>query len=125
MVQQNFSLLARHDGSIQMQNQKYRIRYEASIANGFRLRGAIECNTDFRLRNSACSTVNISMKLLRVERKICSQAGRKARSWTFAIVARRVEYSGKITRSIPGRPTFMPTTMSAILRALSSTCAGA
>jgi hypothetical protein len=35
MLQQNFSLFARHDGSIQMQNQKYRIRYEASIANGF------------------------------------------------------------------------------------------
>ena len=34
-----------------------------------------------------------------------------------------VEYSGKITRSIPGRPVFMPTTMSAILRALSRTSA--
>ncbi|MNU08550.1 hypothetical protein D3C72_2546430 [compost metagenome] len=34
-----------------------------------------------------------------------------------------VEYSGKITRSMPGRPDFMPTTMSAILRALSSTSA--
>ena len=34
-----------------------------------------------------------------------------------------VEYSGKITRSMPGRPVFMPTTMSAILRALSSTSA--
>ena len=34
-----------------------------------------------------------------------------------------VLYSGKITRSIPGRPTFMPSSMSAILRALSSTSA--
>ncbi len=34
-----------------------------------------------------------------------------------------VLYSGKITRSMPGRPTFIPTIMSAILRALSSTSA--
>ena len=34
-----------------------------------------------------------------------------------------VLYSGKITRSMPGRPAFMPTSMSAILRALSSTSA--
>jgi hypothetical protein len=34
-----------------------------------------------------------------------------------------VEYSGKITRSMPGRPFFMPTSISPILRALSSTSA--
>ena len=34
-----------------------------------------------------------------------------------------VEYSGKITRSMPGRPRFMPVSMAAMLRALSSTSA--
>jgi len=34
-----------------------------------------------------------------------------------------VEYSGKITRSMPGSPVFMPTIMSAIFLALSSTSA--
>lgn len=34
-----------------------------------------------------------------------------------------VEYSGNTTRSMPGRPRFMPTSISAILRALSSTSA--
>ena len=32
-----------------------------------------------------------------------------------------VEYSGNTTRSMPGSPDFIPTTMSAILRALSRT----
>src|ERR1700709_2724241 len=34
-----------------------------------------------------------------------------------------VEYSGKITRSMPGSPTFMPTTISAIFLALAITSA--
>ena len=34
-----------------------------------------------------------------------------------------VLYSGKITRSMPGRPSFMPSIIFAILRALSSTSA--
>ncbi|KAG1558641.1 hypothetical protein G6F48_013844 [Rhizopus delemar] len=34
-----------------------------------------------------------------------------------------VEYSGKITRSMPGRPSFMPSTILAMLRAFSSTSA--
>ena len=34
--------------------------------------------------------------------------------WSYMIPC--VEYSGKMTRSIPGRPRFMPTTMSAICR---------
>ncbi len=34
-----------------------------------------------------------------------------------------VEYSGKTTRSMPGSPVFIPMSMSAILRALSSTSA--
>ena len=34
-----------------------------------------------------------------------------------------VEYSGKITRSIPGKPSFMPTIMSAIFLAFSRTSA--
>lgn len=34
-----------------------------------------------------------------------------------------VEYSGNTTRSMPGSPDFMPTTISAILRALSRTSA--
>ena len=34
-----------------------------------------------------------------------------------------VEYSGKITRSRPGRPAFMPTIMSPIFLAFSSTSA--
>ena len=32
-----------------------------------------------------------------------------------------VEYSGKITRSMPGRPIFMPSIISAILRAFART----
>jgi hypothetical protein len=34
-----------------------------------------------------------------------------------------VLYSGKMTRSMPGRPDFIPMTISAILRALSKTSA--
>ena len=41
--------------------------------------------------------------------------------WSYMIPC--VLYSGKITRSMPGSPTFMPTIMSAMLRALARTSA--